>query len=242
VTTDNYTFVLVHGGCHDGSAWRQVVERLQQLGHTAFAPTAAGHGKGVPKNVTHADSTRSIVDFIVEQNLTDFVLVGHGYGGTLISKVAEAIPERIRRLVFWSALVLNDGQTALEVLTDAPEPFAKMAAESGDNTVMIPIEAWRDVYINDGDADLAERVYAQLSPEPYAPWVEPLDMKKFHSLTTPRSFLVGTDDLVMGDGGWHPGMSTRLRTFRLVEVPGSHEALFTKPIGLADKIVAAGCD
>ena len=37
-----YTFVLVHGGCHDGSAWRPVVERLQQLGHTAYAPTVAG--------------------------------------------------------------------------------------------------------------------------------------------------------------------------------------------------------
>jgi hypothetical protein len=44
------------------------------------------------------------------------------------------------------------------------------------------------------------------------------------------------------DGGWHPGMSTRLGTFRLVEMSGSHEALFTKPIGLADKIVEAGRD
>lgn len=81
MTIDKYTFVLVHGGCHDGSAWRQVVERLEQLGHTAFAPTAAGHGKGVAKNVTHAESTQSIVDFIVDKNLTDFVLVGHGYEG-----------------------------------------------------------------------------------------------------------------------------------------------------------------
>jgi pimeloyl-ACP methyl ester carboxylesterase len=120
-TADSYTFVLVHGGCHDGSLWQPVVERLEQLGHTAYSPTVAGHGKGVPKNVTHAEETQSIVDFIVGRDLTDFILVGHGYAGTIISKAAEAIPERVRRLVFWSAYVLNDGESALEMLPDTIE-------------------------------------------------------------------------------------------------------------------------
>ena len=66
-TENAYTFVLVHGGCHDGSLWQPVIERLEQLGHTAYGPTVAGHGKDVPKNVTHAESTQSIVDFIVDQ-------------------------------------------------------------------------------------------------------------------------------------------------------------------------------
>lgn len=43
---DTYMFVLVHGGCHDGSAWRPVIEHLEHLGHTAYGPTVAGHGKG----------------------------------------------------------------------------------------------------------------------------------------------------------------------------------------------------
>ena len=49
------------------------------------------------------------MDLIVTLNLTDIILVGHSYGGTIISKVAEVIPDRIRRLVFWSGFVLNDG-------------------------------------------------------------------------------------------------------------------------------------
>ena len=241
---DTYTFVLVHGGCHDGSAWRPVIEHLEHLGHIAYGPTVAGHGKGVPKNVTHAESTRSVVDFVLDENLTDFVLVGHGYAGTVISKVAEAIPERIRRLVFWSAFVLNDGDTTLELLPFDTEPYTRMAAESADNTFTIPFDVFRDVFMNDGDPDLVERAYSQLSSEPYGPWVEPLDMKKFHSLPTPRSFLVGTEDLVMppGEGGWHPRMSSRLGTVRLVQMPGSHEALFTEPINVADKLIEAGRD
>ena len=133
------TFVLVHGSWHDGSAWRQVINRLGQNGHEAFGPTVAGHGKGVCKNVSHAQSTQSIVDFVVGCGLTDVVLVGHSYGGTIISKVAEAIPDRIRRLVYWSGFVLNDGES----LNDAVPPhfrdlFRDLAADSPDNSVMLP--------------------------------------------------------------------------------------------------------
>jgi pimeloyl-ACP methyl ester carboxylesterase len=243
-TQNSYTFVLVHGGCHDGSLWQPVIEHIEQRGHTAYGPTVAGHGKGVPKNVTHAESTQSIVDFIVERELSDFILVGHGYAGTIISKVVEVIPERVRRLVFWSAYVLDDGETALEMLPDSVEVLRQMSADSPDNTFMIPFDMWRDVFINDGRPDLVQRAYDQLSPEPFGPWAEPLDMRKFHSLQTPRSFLVGTDDLVMppGDSGWHPRMSSRLGNFRLVQMPGSHEALFTNPKGLAEKFIEAGCD
>ena len=106
---NSYTFVLVHGGCHDGSLWQPVIEHLEQLGHTAYGPTVAGHGKGVPKNVTHAESTRSIVDFILDRDLTDFILVGHGYAGTIISKVVE-----VSRNVFaaWSFGVPTSSMTA----------------------------------------------------------------------------------------------------------------------------------
>jgi hypothetical protein len=45
-----------------------------------------------------------------------------------------------------------------------------------------------------------------------------------------------------GEAGWHPRISSRLGTFRLVQMPGSHEALFTKPISVADKIIEAGRD
>jgi alpha-beta hydrolase superfamily lysophospholipase len=89
------TFVLVHGACRDGSAWGRVIERLNNRGHKAFGPTVAGHGRAACKAVTHAESTRSIVDFIVDNGLTDIVLVGHSYGGTIISKVAESIPAEL---------------------------------------------------------------------------------------------------------------------------------------------------
>jgi pimeloyl-ACP methyl ester carboxylesterase len=173
------------------------------------------------------------------------VLVGHSYGGTIISKAAEVISDRIRRLVFWNAFVLDDGETI-----DAAAPpryralFQQLAAASPDNTVMLPFEIWREAFINDGDLDLARWSYQQLSPEPYQQLVEPLDLRKFYTLDTPRSYLNATEDIACspGEWGWHPRMSSRLGLYRLVQTPGSHELIFSDPNRLADKIIEAGRD
>lgn len=239
------TFVLVHGSWHDGEAWGPTVQHLESKGHKAFAPTIAGHGKGVNKAVNHAQCTQSVVDYIVARGLTDVVLLGHSFAGTIIAKVVEAIPERVRRLVFWNAFVLQDGHC----LNDEIPPyyralFDQLAQASPDNTVMVPFPIWREAFINDADLELAKSAYAQLSPEPYQPFNDKLDLKKFYSLDIPKSYLNCTEDncLPQGEWGWHPRMSSRLGLFRLVQMPGSHEALFTNPKGLAEKIVEAGRD
>lgn len=239
------TFVLIHGAFRDGSAWDPVVERLNKLGHMAFAPTVAGHGVGACRAVTHAESTRSIVDFVLDSGLTELVLVGHSYGGTIISKVAEAIPQHLRRLVFFDAFVLNDGETMLEAFPPAHrEMLTQLAAQSSDNTVTLPFQLWREAFINDADLETARWAYGQLSPEPFQQLLEPMDLAKFYTLDIPKSYLVCTEDTVMppGEWGWHPRMSERLGVHRLVAMPGSHEVIYSNPIGLADKIIEAGRD
>ncbi|MEI6289957.1 MAG: alpha/beta hydrolase [Chloroflexota bacterium] len=242
------TFVLVHGAWHDGTAWNPVIKHLESKGHSAYNPTAAGHGKGVNKRVNHAQSTQSLVDFIEQNNLSDIVLLGHSYGGTLISKVVEQVPSRIKRLIFWNAFVLNDGESLND---NAPAHyralFDPMAETSPDNSVMLPFPIWREAFINDGDLDMAKWSYEQLSPEPYQ-FNEKLDLKKFYEIIRSGkvacSYLNCSEDtaLPQGEWCWHPRMSNRLGLFRLVQMPGSHEVIFTNPIGLAEKILEAGRD
>ncbi|HEY6288703.1 MAG TPA: alpha/beta fold hydrolase [Nitrospiraceae bacterium] len=137
-------FVLVHGSWHDGSAWGEVVRHLESKGHQAFAPTVAGYGKGVSKNVTHAQCVKSITDFIIGKSLSDFILVGHSFGGTFISKVAEAIPERIRRIVFQNGCVVREGHSVLDESPPATAAlFERMARESPDNSFLLPFVVWR---------------------------------------------------------------------------------------------------
>jgi pimeloyl-ACP methyl ester carboxylesterase len=239
------TFVLVHGSWHDGSAWQAVIDQLEAKGHQAFAPTIAGHGKGVNKNVNHAQCTQSIVDYIVSKDLTDIVLLGHSFGGTIIAKVAEAIHDRIRRLIFFNAFILNDEESIRDNLPpDSQALLDKLARESDDNTITMPFEIWREAFLNDADLELAQSSYAQLSPEPYQPFIDKLDLKQFYSLSIPKSYLYCTEDtaLPQGEWGWHPRMSSRLGQFRFVQMPGSHEVMFSNPVSLAEKIIVAGRD
>jgi pimeloyl-ACP methyl ester carboxylesterase len=241
----NYTFVLVHGSWHDGPLWGPVAAALQAKGHIVHTPTVAGHGPNVDRNVNHATCTASIVKYIIDHDVKDFVLLGHSYGGTIIAKVAEQVSDRLRRLIFWNAFVPADGQNLLDnVPPHYRELFSQLAAASPDNTVSMPFPIWRDAFINDADLETAERTYAMLTPEPFQPFIDKLDLKVFYSLNVPKSYINCTEDIALppGEWGWHPRMSSRLGLYRLVQMPGSHEVMLSNPSALAEKIIEAGRD
>ncbi|MEH3156293.1 MAG: alpha/beta hydrolase [Gordonia paraffinivorans] len=236
-------YVLVHGSWHDGALWGPVAEHLRADGHEVHTPTVAGHGIGVRKDVDHDDCVSSIVDYVVERSLTGFVLLGHSFGGTVIARVAEEIPDRITRLVFWNAFVPLPGNCLMdEVPPHYREMFEGLAAASDDNTVPMPFPVWRDAFIQDADLELATSTHRQLSTEPFTPFTDRLDLQRFYALDIPKSYINATEDtaLPQGEWGWHPRMSNRLGAFRLVQLPGSHEVMFTAPELLARKIVEAG--
>ena len=201
------TFVLVHGAWHDGSAWQAVIDHLEAKGHQAFAPTIAGHGKDANKNVNHAQCTRSVVDYIIDKDLTDIVLLGHSFAGTIITKVAEAIADRIRRLIFLDAFVLNDGESVEDNIPPYYQTlFSRQASESDDNTVMLAFDVWREAFINDADLELAKSSYARLSSQPYQPFVDKLDLNSFTHCLFPRvtSTVVKTSYSLKVSGGGTP--------------------------------------
>jgi len=237
------TFALVHGGWHDGTCWDRVVEQLEVLGHVAHAPTIAGNGKSVNRAVDHVACTASVTDYLVAHNLSDFVLVGHSYGGTIVQKVAEQLADRIERLVFFNAFVLFDGQCLLDETPQNVEAVEHGAAESGDDTYLPPFDAVRDVFFNTVARDEALRLYETYwSPQPIQPFRDRLDLKKFERLELPKSYLTATEDIrvPMPERSWHPRFSNRLGRFRFLEMPGDHEAMLTNPTLLADRLVAAG--
>jgi pimeloyl-ACP methyl ester carboxylesterase len=240
------SFVLIHGSWHTGNHWAPVIRDLESKGHRAAAPTVLGHGHGIEKRVNHAEQVADLVQQIVRQDLRDFVLVGHSYGGTVIARLAEEIPDRIRRLVFWNAFVPAPGHC----LNDEVPPhyrslFDGLASASPDRSVMLPYPIWREAFINDADEALAKSSYETLSPEPYQPFVDKLDLSRFYETKIPKSYLNCTEDNALPQGaewGWHPRMSQRLGLYRLVQMPGSHEVIFSNPVGLAGKLVEAGRD
>ncbi|MCG7408085.1 alpha/beta hydrolase [Paenibacillus sp. ACRRX] len=239
------TFVLVHGAWGDSSYWDKTAAELRKLGHTVYTPNLPGHGKDANKNVTHADYVKAVLDPIKRNNLKNIVLVGHSFGGTVIAKAAEQIPDLLRRMVFMDAFVVRDGYSAAdEAPLQVKKQWADAAAASKDNTVMLPFPVWRETFMNNADLGLAQAVYKTVTPEPAGPVFEKLNLAKFYQLTTPRSYLYLTDDIALPQGeqyGWHPHMSSRLGLFRLITAHGDHMTPFhNDPELVARKLVEAG--
>ena len=113
------TFLLVHGGWHQGAAWQRVVPLLEAAGHRVFAPSLTGFGDkahllGPEIGLdTHADD---VAGLIREHGLTDVVLVGHSYAGLVISSAANQVPDRIGHLVYLDAMVPLDGENSIDVM------------------------------------------------------------------------------------------------------------------------------
>jgi hypothetical protein len=85
----------------------------------------------------------------------------------------------------------------------------------------------------------ARAVWSRLAPQPYATWTDRLDLERFYALDLPRAYVACRDDLALDPGAWHPAMSSRLGDFRLLEIAGSHEAMFTRPDDVAGALAAA---
>jgi pimeloyl-ACP methyl ester carboxylesterase len=125
--TKRRTFVLVHGAWHGGWCWRRVADRLTAKGHYVVAPTLSGVGERSHLKAEDIDLTTQIEDVVGEikwKDLDDIVLVGHSYGGMVITGVAEQMHERIAAIVYLDAFMPGDGQALADFSsrTSWPEP------------------------------------------------------------------------------------------------------------------------
>ncbi len=238
------TFVLLHGSWHGGWAWEPTAWCLRELGHCAYAPTYPGHLPGASRaGIRHADYVDAVVGFIEGHDLRDVVLVGHSFGGSVVSRASQVIPERLKRLVFHTAFVVDDGASVNDNLpAEQTALFARAAHSSPDNTVACAWDVFRDHFIQDAAPQAARSVWERLVPQPFTPWEQRLDLREFHRGELPRSFIAVADDRALPPGTWHPHMSSRLGRFKLVEMGGSHEVMFTRPAELARKLVDAAND
>ena len=238
------TFVMIHGSWHCGWAWQGVMRHLAGKGYVTHAPTLPGHGPQAARHgIRHQDCVSAVVTYIQERCLEDITLVGHSFGGTVVQKLAEEMPDRITRMVFLDALIVEHGHCVFDVLPpEYAALFNDLARASSDNSMLIPWEIWRDSFIQDAPESLARALWEQLSPEPNQVNLDRLDLKRFYSLSIPSSFIYCRHDRALPPGYFHPRMSSRLGEFKLLEMDGSHEVMFTRPEELAERIIEASLD
>ena len=236
-------YVLIHGAWHTGDELEEVAEPIRAAGHEVHTPTLAGNRPGDPKTTTLKEAIQSAIDFISENELSDIILLGHSYGGMVISGVADQMPDRIRRLIYWNAFVPANGESIDDL---SPPHYVALFDDitADDGSVMLPFPIWREAFINDADLATAEATYARLNPHPIRTIKDKIELShNLAELQIGKSYLNAQQDIAMPHSlPWHPRMSENLGLFRLVEMQGSHEVCFSNPKLLAEKIMEAGRD
>jgi len=112
------TYVVVHGAWGGGWDWRVVDSMLTRHGHTVVRVSLTGLGEKVHLASPDVGLTTHIMDVvntILWEDLHDVVLVGHSYGGMVITGVADRIPERIRRLIYLDAMLPDSGESVMAI-------------------------------------------------------------------------------------------------------------------------------
>lgn len=107
-------FVLVHGAWHGAWCWRKIVPPLWAAGHRVYAVTLTGVGERahlLSKAVTLDTHIADVVAVIETEELLDPIVVGHSYGGVVITGVADRLAARLRHLVYLDAVVLHPGES-----------------------------------------------------------------------------------------------------------------------------------
>jgi pimeloyl-ACP methyl ester carboxylesterase len=108
------TFLICHGAWSAGWAWGKMRPLLRAAGHEIFTPSYTGLGERA--HLAHplvglATHVRDILGVIECEDLRDFILLGHSYGGMVATGVADLVPQLVRRLVYLDAFVPADGQS-----------------------------------------------------------------------------------------------------------------------------------
>ncbi|MGA2305356.1 MAG: alpha/beta fold hydrolase [Acidimicrobiales bacterium] len=224
------TFVLVHGGGHGGWCWQRMASVLRNRGHQVWTPTLTGFGErhhldhGQVTFDTMVTDVAAVLEF---EDLHDVVLVGHSMGGVIVPRVAEVSIERVARVVFMAAVVLNDGETLLEAVPATPA-VSRAVTIAEDGTAVTDHALLVDALLPEASsADRAWVLERHLSYPPAA-LVEPGRLSQFLELGLPTGYVVATEDLLVPPTLART-FARRLPGVAVAEVAAGHDLMLTRP-------------
>ena len=116
--TQSQTYVLVHGASGGAWDWKLMDLLLSNRGHGVYRVTLSGLGERAHLASNEINLTTHITDVvntIIYEQLDQIILVGHSYGGMVITGVMNQVPEKIKHAVFLDAAIPNHGMSAMDL-------------------------------------------------------------------------------------------------------------------------------
>jgi pimeloyl-ACP methyl ester carboxylesterase len=229
------TFVFVPGAWLGGWCWRDVAACLRTAAHTVITPTLTGLGDRahlLNREVGLFTHVADVTGLLRYHDLEQVILVGHSYGGTVITAVAERTPERIRRLVYLDASVPRDGESNNDVIGPAMAGQLREAANAGGEGWRVPPASYVTERMS---GPLRSWVEERLTAHPLLAFEERVRLSSKAAAALPRAFIRTTrsplyDALLARaqEAGW-----------RCRELEGGHYAMLVEPRAVASAIAEA---
>ena len=234
--SDKPTIVLVHGAWADASSWSGEVERLQRDGYVVRA--IDNPLRGLDNDV------EEVKDFL--STITGpIVLVGHSYGGSVITNAAAG-NTNVKALVYVDAAAPDVGETtgqlsgSTSALNADPATLFDNVLYAGAPSGATQLYLKENIFVHDFAQDLpvrtAERLWATQRPAAMAAFDTPSDAAAWK--TIPSWYVIGLDDKIITPAS-EMAMAQRAHSHILEVRGGSHLTLVSHPDAVTNQILAA---
>ena len=235
-------FVLVHGAWHGAWCWKRVTPLLRDAGHDVHAVTLTGVGERahlLSAQIRLHTHVSDVLGVIRGEELDRVVLVGHSYGGVVVTGVADVLlcdaPEVLKHLVYVDGTA---PERCGESWSSAHKPeviIERIAAATANGGVSLPPP---DAAVFGLDGDDRDWVNRRMTPQPFGLYRDPLVFDPARVATAPRTFIDCNQPALANIDA----MRRRVRSepgWRVVEIATGHDAMISAPEVLARRLL--GC-
>jgi pimeloyl-ACP methyl ester carboxylesterase len=232
------TYVLVHGGGHGGWCYQRVALLLRDAGHEVLTPTLTGLGERshlLSPDVDLDLHITDVVNVLHYEDLREVVLVGHSYGGMVITGVAVRTPDRVGRLVYLDAANPTNGQSLVDVTAGAITAVREQAEVVDGVELVIRPAVFPPAFYGVTDPVDAAWMADRLAGHPWKCFEQPLRLTNEDALwAIPQYHVVCTSTLATRD----PALMEEARaTGRLWAIDTGHDLMITEPQAVADALL-----
>jgi pimeloyl-ACP methyl ester carboxylesterase len=225
-TQNNITAVLVHAAWADGSSWNKVTSGLLRRGFKVVAAQ-------IPLTSLTDDVTA--LRRLLRSQDAPVVLVGHSYGGAVITAAAAGDP-KVKALVYIAAVVPDEGETVGEIFGRiGPHPQAPMLQADSDGLLWVTADAFRNAIAPDASAEESTLMAATQKPIAIKCLGEPMTQPAWRE--KPSWFLIAENDRMVAPETQR--YTARRMKSRVVSLPIDHSPLALRPDAVIDLICDA---
>jgi pimeloyl-ACP methyl ester carboxylesterase len=219
-------YVIVHGAWGGSWAFRKVDSLMTAKGALVYRPSLTGQGERVhlaSPDVGLSNHIQDVVNMILYEDLHEIILVGHSYGGMVITGVADQVSDRIQRLIYLDAFVPNNGESVMS-----------MQGEQG---------SWLKNMMKDGFL-IPPWVKADQKPPKDVPqsiktFSEPIQLKNESARKLPATYILTVDPgkKTEDDTFYASSQRAKQRGWKLYEMSADHNPQWSAPESLVTMLL-----